>query len=138
MNYYQHFSILLIAFVASIFVFGNIHQVFDSTYAQSQGHYEDPIYPYPVLHKIEMSVQKIEKSGGGGDLLQRARRLSGRSLALGRRHDRSGHAGEPHRDSDRPRGGGPGCDAAPDGGLVGGLGSKSVFCPLCTTALIWR
>ena len=68
MNYYQHFSILLIAFVASIFVFGNIDQVFDSIYAQSQGHYEDPIYPYPVLHKIELSVQKIEKSGGGGDL----------------------------------------------------------------------
>ena len=68
MNYYQHFSILLIAFVASIFVFGNIDQVFDSVFAQSQGHDGDSIYPYPVLHKIEMSVQKIEKSNGGGDL----------------------------------------------------------------------
>ena len=68
MNYYQHFSILLIAFVASIFVFGNIDQVFDSVFAQSQGDNGDSIYPYPVLHKIEMSVHKIEKSNGGGDL----------------------------------------------------------------------
>ena len=68
MNYYRHFSILLIAFLASIFVFGNIDQIFDSIYAQTQGDSEDPLYPYPVLHKIELSVQKIEKPGGGGDL----------------------------------------------------------------------
>ena len=68
MNYYRHFSLLLIAFLASIFVFGNIDQLFDSIYAQTQGDSEDPLYPYPVLHKIDLSVQKIEKSGGGGDL----------------------------------------------------------------------
>jgi hypothetical protein len=68
MNYYHHFSILLIAFLASILLFGNIDQLFDSIYAQTQGDQGDPIYPYPVLHKIEMSVQKIEKSGGGGNL----------------------------------------------------------------------
>src|SRR5688572_15434620 len=68
MNYYRHFSLLLIAFLASIFVFGNIDQVFDSIYAQTQGDSEDPLYPYPVLHKIDLSVQKIEKPGGGGDL----------------------------------------------------------------------
>ncbi|MGZ5511215.1 MAG: hypothetical protein ACXWFC_12210, partial [Nitrososphaeraceae archaeon] len=58
----------MIAFLASIFVFGNIDQVFDSIYAQIQGDNEDPLYAYPVLHKIDLSVQIIEKPGGGGDL----------------------------------------------------------------------
>lgn len=68
MIYYRSYSILLSAIVASIIVLGNQGQVFDSAFAQKQEDSGYPSYPYPVLHKIEMSVHKIPKPGGGGDL----------------------------------------------------------------------
>ncbi len=68
MIYYRSYPILLSAVLASIIVLGNLGQVFDSVYAQYQEKSGYPTYPYPVLHKIDMSVHKIPKPGGGGDL----------------------------------------------------------------------
>ena len=68
MIYYRSYSILLSAIVASIIVLGYQGQVFDSAFAQNQEDSGYPSYPYPVLHKIEMSVHQIQKPGGGGDL----------------------------------------------------------------------
>jgi FtsP/CotA-like multicopper oxidase with cupredoxin domain len=68
MIYYRSYPILLSAVLASIIVLGNLGQVFDSVYAQYQEKSGYPTYPYPVLHKIDMSVHKIAKPGGGGDL----------------------------------------------------------------------
>ena len=59
---------LLSAVLASIIVLGTQGQVYNSVYAEYREQTGYPSYPYPVLHKIDMSVNKIEKPGGGGDL----------------------------------------------------------------------
>jgi len=62
MRYYRSYSLLLVVIMVSIIGLGNIGSAIPPVVAQSNEN-GNPVYPYPVLHKIEMSVQKIEKPG---------------------------------------------------------------------------
>ena len=70
MRYNSSYSILSIAFVASIICIGNLSHATNEVFAQYQKDsylYEDNSYPhpsYPVLHKITLGVEEIPLIGG--------------------------------------------------------------------------
>ena len=70
MRYNSSYSILSIAFVASIICMGNLNHATNEVFAQYQKDsysYEDNSYPhpsYPVLHKITLGVEEIPLIGG--------------------------------------------------------------------------
>lgn len=63
MKYYTLHSMLLSTILSLVIGLWNFTPAISIAFAQDESN-EYPEYPYPVLHKIELSVQTIEKSGG--------------------------------------------------------------------------